>query len=109
MSQSVSSQMQLDYMDISIFMGFFNPSMKLLDWSVSSVICKLWLRFLLKPICAMNNQNHFIIKWNHYIFSHDVSGPVSPQHQEVTCYVDYNISFPAQNLWRVVSIVMRHE
>lgn len=33
--------------------------------------------------------------------SHDVAAPVSPQHQEVSCYVDYNISFPAQNLWTV--------
>lgn len=33
--------------------------------------------------------------------SHDVAAPVSPQHQEVSCYIDYNISFPAQNLWRV--------
>ncbi|KAK2145245.1 hypothetical protein LSH36_693g02094 [Paralvinella palmiformis] len=33
--------------------------------------------------------------------SHDVAAPMSPQYQEVSCYVDYNISFPAQNLWRV--------
>ncbi|KAI5737145.1 hypothetical protein M8J76_010480 [Diaphorina citri] len=33
--------------------------------------------------------------------SHDVGAPMSPQHQEVSCYVDYNISMPAQNLWRV--------
>jgi len=37
------------------------------------------------------------------LFSHDVAAPMSPQYQEVSCYVDYNISFPAQNLWRVVS------
>ncbi|ELU05738.1 hypothetical protein CAPTEDRAFT_156082 [Capitella teleta] len=33
--------------------------------------------------------------------SHDVAAPVSPQHQEVTCYIDYNISQPTQNLWKV--------
>jgi len=33
--------------------------------------------------------------------SHDVAAPVSPQNQEVSCYIDYNISMPAQNLWRV--------
>ncbi|XP_071821442.1 protein O-mannosyl-transferase 1-like isoform X2 [Apostichopus japonicus] len=33
--------------------------------------------------------------------SHDVAAPMSPQCMEVSCYVDYNISFPAQPLWRV--------
>ncbi|KAK3088845.1 hypothetical protein FSP39_024538 [Pinctada imbricata] len=33
--------------------------------------------------------------------SHDVAAPVTPQNQEVSCYIDYNISMPAQNLWRV--------
>lgn len=33
--------------------------------------------------------------------SHDVAAPMSPQSQEVTCYIDYNVSMPAQNLWRV--------
>lgn len=33
--------------------------------------------------------------------SHDVAAPVSPHNQEVTCYIDYNISMPAENLWRV--------
>ncbi|BES92858.1 dolichyl-phosphate-mannose-protein mannosyltransferase activity [Nesidiocoris tenuis] len=33
--------------------------------------------------------------------SHDVSAPMSPHNQEVSCYVDYNISMPAQNLWKV--------
>lgn len=33
--------------------------------------------------------------------SHDVAAPVSPQCQEVSCYIDYNISMPAQNLWRL--------
>ncbi|CAM1321564.1 POMT1 (predicted) [Pycnogonum litorale] len=33
--------------------------------------------------------------------SHDVAAPMSPQNQEVSCYIDYNISFPAQNLWKV--------
>ncbi|XP_044751885.1 protein O-mannosyltransferase 1 [Coccinella septempunctata] len=33
--------------------------------------------------------------------SHDVAAPQSPQCQEVSCYIDYNVSMPAQNLWRV--------
>ncbi|KAK3605873.1 hypothetical protein CHS0354_017778 [Potamilus streckersoni] len=33
--------------------------------------------------------------------SHDVAAPLTPQNQEVTCYIDYNVSMPAQNLWRV--------
>ncbi|XP_053600011.1 protein O-mannosyltransferase 1 [Plodia interpunctella] len=33
--------------------------------------------------------------------SHDVASPVSPQSQEVSCYIDYNVSMPAQILWRV--------
>lgn len=33
--------------------------------------------------------------------SHDVAAPMSPQCQEVSCYVDYNISMPSYNLWRV--------
>ena len=33
--------------------------------------------------------------------SHDVAAAMSPQNQEVTCYIDYNISMSAENLWRV--------
>ncbi|XP_073942009.1 protein O-mannosyltransferase rt [Choristoneura fumiferana] len=33
--------------------------------------------------------------------SHDVAAPVSPHSQEVSCYIDYNVSMPSQNLWRV--------
>ena len=33
--------------------------------------------------------------------SHDVAAPVSPHNQEVSCYIDYNISMSAQNLWKV--------
>ena len=33
--------------------------------------------------------------------SHDVAAPVSPQLQEVSCYINYNVSMPPQNLWRV--------
>ncbi|KZC04285.1 Protein O-mannosyltransferase 1 [Dufourea novaeangliae] len=33
--------------------------------------------------------------------SHDVAAPITPQSQEVSCYIDYNVSMPAQNLWRV--------
>uniref|UniRef100_A0A8B9F259 Protein O-mannosyl-transferase 1 n=1 Tax=Amazona collaria TaxID=241587 RepID=A0A8B9F259_9PSIT len=36
-----------------------------------------------------------------YLNTHDVAAPVSPHSQEVSCYIDYNISMPAQNLWRV--------
>uniref|UniRef100_T1JMV6 Protein O-mannosyltransferase 1 n=1 Tax=Strigamia maritima TaxID=126957 RepID=T1JMV6_STRMM len=32
--------------------------------------------------------------------SHDVAAPMSPRNQEVSCYIDYNVSMPAQNLWR---------
>lgn len=38
-------------------------------------------------------------------YRHDVAAPLSPHSQEVSCYIDYNISMPAQNLWRVVSRV----
>uniref|UniRef100_A0A1B0CDS7 Protein O-mannosyltransferase 1 n=1 Tax=Lutzomyia longipalpis TaxID=7200 RepID=A0A1B0CDS7_LUTLO len=40
--------------------------------------------------------------------SHDVAAPVTPQAQEVSCYIDYNISMPGQLLWRV-EIVNRDE
>lgn len=33
--------------------------------------------------------------------SHDVAAAVTPQSQEVSCYIDYNVSMPAQILWRV--------
>lgn len=33
--------------------------------------------------------------------SHDVAAPMSPSLQEVTCYMDYNISMKSQNLWKV--------
>ncbi|KAI8779277.1 protein O-mannosyl-transferase 1 [Biomphalaria glabrata] len=33
--------------------------------------------------------------------THDVAAPLSPNNQEVSCYVNYNVSMPAQNLWRV--------
>ncbi|KAJ1521671.1 hypothetical protein ONE63_003316 [Megalurothrips usitatus] len=33
--------------------------------------------------------------------SHDVAAAMSPHNQEVSCYIDYNVSMPAQNLWRV--------
>lgn len=36
-----------------------------------------------------------------YLNTHDVAAPMSPQWQEISCYVDYNISMPAQNLWKV--------
>lgn len=33
--------------------------------------------------------------------SHDVAAPLNPSNQEVSCYIDYNISMAAQNLWKV--------
>lgn len=33
--------------------------------------------------------------------SHDVAAPMTPQSQEVTCYIDYNISMPAHTVWKV--------
>lgn len=37
---------------------------------------------------------------------HDVAAPLSPHSQEVSCYIDYNISMPAQNLWKLVSSML---
>ncbi|XP_053551707.1 protein O-mannosyl-transferase 1 [Bombina bombina] len=36
-----------------------------------------------------------------YLNTHDVAAPLSPYSQEISCYIDYNISMPAQTLWRV--------
>ncbi|KAM5299663.1 protein O-mannosyl-transferase 1 isoform 2-T2 [Ctenodactylus gundi] len=36
-----------------------------------------------------------------FLNTHDVAAPLSPHAQEISCYVDYNISMPAQNLWRL--------
>nr|XP_028571098.1 protein O-mannosyl-transferase 1 isoform X2 [Podarcis muralis]XP_028571099.1 protein O-mannosyl-transferase 1 isoform X2 [Podarcis muralis] len=36
-----------------------------------------------------------------YLNTHDVAAPLSPHSQEISCYIDYNISMVAQNLWRV--------
>ncbi|XP_034968518.1 protein O-mannosyl-transferase 1 isoform X2 [Zootoca vivipara] len=36
-----------------------------------------------------------------YLNTHDVAAPLSPHSQEISCYIDYNISMLAQNLWRV--------
>ncbi|GFR77214.1 protein O-mannosyltransferase 1 [Elysia marginata] len=33
--------------------------------------------------------------------THDVAAPLTPNNQEVSCYVNYNVSMPAQDLWRV--------
>lgn len=33
--------------------------------------------------------------------SHDVAAAMTPQSQEVSCYIDYNVSMPAQLLWRL--------
>lgn len=33
--------------------------------------------------------------------SHDVASAMSPQSQEVSCYIDYNISMAAQILWKI--------
>lgn len=41
--------------------------------------------------------------------SHDVAAPMTPQNQEVSCYIDYNVSMPAQNLWKVHIINRENE
>lgn len=33
--------------------------------------------------------------------SHDIAAPMSPYNQEVSCYIDYNISMLAQNFWQI--------
>uniref|UniRef100_A0A8C2WLR1 dolichyl-phosphate-mannose--protein mannosyltransferase n=1 Tax=Cyclopterus lumpus TaxID=8103 RepID=A0A8C2WLR1_CYCLU len=38
-----------------------------------------------------------------FLNSHDVAAPMSPHSQEVSGYIDFNVSMAAQNLWRVVS------
>ncbi|XP_077393640.1 protein O-mannosyl-transferase 1 isoform X3 [Festucalex cinctus] len=43
-----------------------------------------------------------------FLNSHDVAAPVSPHAQEVSGYIDFNVSMPAQNLWRV-DIVNRED
>ena len=34
-------------------------------------------------------------------FSHDVAAPATPECQEVSAYINHNISMPAQDLWQV--------
>ncbi|XP_071400554.1 LOW QUALITY PROTEIN: protein O-mannosyl-transferase 1 [Centroberyx affinis] len=36
-----------------------------------------------------------------FLNSHDVAAPMSPHAQEVSGYIDFNVSMPVQNLWRV--------
>ncbi|KAI5088229.1 protein O-mannosyl-transferase 1, partial [Silurus meridionalis] len=36
-----------------------------------------------------------------FLNTHDVAAPLSPHSQEVSGYIDFNVSMPAQNLWRV--------
>uniref|UniRef100_A0A672GPI6 Protein O-mannosyl-transferase 1 n=1 Tax=Salarias fasciatus TaxID=181472 RepID=A0A672GPI6_SALFA len=36
-----------------------------------------------------------------FLNSHDVAAPMSPHAQEVSGYIDFNVSMPSQNLWRV--------
>ncbi|KAF7687319.1 protein O-mannosyl-transferase 1 [Silurus meridionalis] len=36
-----------------------------------------------------------------FLNTHDVAAPLSPHCQEVSGYIDFNVSMPAQNLWRV--------
>lgn len=36
--------------------------------------------------------------------THNVAAPLSSTKQEVSCYVDHNVSMPAQDLWRLVII-----
>ncbi|XP_064232913.1 protein O-mannosyl-transferase 1 isoform X1 [Aotus nancymaae] len=41
--------------------------------------------------------------------THDVAAPMSPHSQEVSCYIDYNISMPSQNLWRLEIVNRRSD
>ncbi|KAM4696051.1 protein PRRC2B [Rhinophrynus dorsalis] len=36
-----------------------------------------------------------------FLNTHDVAAPFSLYSQEISCYIDYNISMPAQTLWKV--------
>ncbi|XP_063792938.1 protein O-mannosyl-transferase 1 [Pseudophryne corroboree] len=36
-----------------------------------------------------------------FLNTHDVAAPYSPYAQEISCYIDYNVSMPAQTLWKV--------
>uniref|UniRef100_A0A8C9VVY9 Protein O-mannosyl-transferase 1 n=1 Tax=Scleropages formosus TaxID=113540 RepID=A0A8C9VVY9_SCLFO len=36
-----------------------------------------------------------------FLNTHDVAAPMSPHSQEVSGYIDFNVSMPAQNLWKV--------
>ncbi|XP_075041363.1 protein O-mannosyl-transferase 1 isoform X2 [Mixophyes fleayi] len=36
-----------------------------------------------------------------FLNTHDVAAPFSPYAQEISCYIDYNVSMPAQTLWKV--------
>nr|XP_033816611.1 protein PRRC2B-like isoform X5 [Geotrypetes seraphini] len=36
-----------------------------------------------------------------FLNTHDVAAPLTPYAQEVSCYIDYNVSMPSQNLWRL--------
>ncbi|KAM8934830.1 protein O-mannosyl-transferase 1 [Pelodytes ibericus] len=36
-----------------------------------------------------------------FLNTHDVAAPFSPYSQEISCYIDYNVSMPAQTLWKV--------
>lgn len=41
--------------------------------------------------------------------THDVAAAMTPQCQEVSCYIDYNVSMSAQILWRVEVVNRREE
>ncbi|XP_062815111.1 protein O-mannosyl-transferase 1 isoform X7 [Anolis carolinensis] len=36
-----------------------------------------------------------------FLNTHDVAAPLSPHAQEISGYIDYNVSMPSQNLWRL--------
>lgn len=46
-------------------------------------------------------SNFFVGITSRALNSHDVAAAMSPQSQEVSCYIDYNISMPANILWKV--------
>uniref|UniRef100_A0AAQ5Z9M7 dolichyl-phosphate-mannose--protein mannosyltransferase n=1 Tax=Amphiprion ocellaris TaxID=80972 RepID=A0AAQ5Z9M7_AMPOC len=57
-------------------------------------------------VTLRSSASQLIPCWLHshkenYPVSHDVAAPMSPHAQEVSGYVDFNVSMPAQNLWKV--------
>ncbi len=54
------------------------------------------------------NFNFYISSFFRALNSHDVAAPLSPHNQEISCYIDYNISMAAENLWKVDIVNSHH-